>query len=412
MSVLLELNDWQLSCFDSNANCFYQQAAAAVADDGGLVFGNAALAHSRSKPQSFNGQYLSRLNTESLPQPIGPAHNNADLVYHQLQDLRQQHSVKEVAVAAPAHYSDEQLGLLLGIASEAGIAIKGFVDSALAHGVANNGRYQLLDIGMNYAYLSDIEALDGELRVVGSSTIERLGMINIIDAWLQVIANSFMQSSRFDPLHSAASEQQAFDQAFRWISSGVPNDPSVTVTLDGTTRQADVTPTQLSEAIRQRMPTGELNNAEHLVLTPRANSISSLQSLLSDFTETISTSPGDVMTLLQLQQKQNAAEPTRITEFRGTTSAVRQPSSPAGHNDQAETKSDEQSYPPATHLLADHQAIPLTAETLQFFFDEDGLLRPGADVRVNGSAPTRAKLRCADQVQLLDQTWVAIRIAN
>ena len=86
-------------------------------------------------------------------------------------------------------------------------------------------------------------------------------------------------------MHSAASEQQAFDQAFRWISSGVPNDPSVTVTLDGTTRQADVTPTQLSEAIRQRMPTGELNNAEHLVLTPRANSISSLQSLLSDFTE-------------------------------------------------------------------------------------------------------------------------------
>ena len=85
------------------------------------------------------------------------------------------------------------MGLLLGIASEAGIAIKGFVDSALAHGVANNGRYQLLDIGMNYAYLSDIEALDGELRVVGSTTIERLGMINIIDAWLQVIANSFTE---------------------------------------------------------------------------------------------------------------------------------------------------------------------------------------------------------------------------
>ena len=38
MSVLLELNDWQLSCFDSNANCFYQQAAAAVADGNGDLY--------------------------------------------------------------------------------------------------------------------------------------------------------------------------------------------------------------------------------------------------------------------------------------------------------------------------------------------------------------------------------------
>ena len=75
----VERNDWQLSRFDSNANCFYRQAAAAVADEGGVVFGNAALAQSRSKPQSFNGQYPSRLNTESLPQPIGLSDNNADL---------------------------------------------------------------------------------------------------------------------------------------------------------------------------------------------------------------------------------------------------------------------------------------------------------------------------------------------
>ena len=147
MSVLLELNDWQLSCFDSNANCFYQQAAAAVADDGGLVFGNAALAQSRRKPQSFNGQYLSN----SIP---NHCHNPSDrpittqICHHQLQDLRQ-HSVSEVAVAAPAHYSDEQLGLLLGIASEAGIAIKGVLSTARPMASQSNGRYQLLDIGMN-----------------------------------------------------------------------------------------------------------------------------------------------------------------------------------------------------------------------------------------------------------------------
>ena len=202
MSFLLELNDWQLGCFDSKANCIYQQAAAAAVDGNRLLFGDAALAQSRTTPQSFNAQYLSRLDTEPLPQPIGAARNNADLLYHQLQELRQAHDVTEVAVATPAHYSDEQLGLLLGIASEAGITIKGFIDSALAHATQSNSRYQLFDISLNQAHLTDIEARDGELRVIGSTVLERLGIINIIDAWLQVIANSFMQTSRFDPLHS------------------------------------------------------------------------------------------------------------------------------------------------------------------------------------------------------------------
>ena len=289
MSFLLEPNDWQLGCFDSKSNCIYQQAAAAAVDGNRLLFGDAALAQSRTTPQSFNAQYLSRLDTEPLPQPIGAARNNADLLYHQLQELRQAHDVTEVAVATPAHYSDEQLGLLLGIASEAGITIKGFIDSALAHATQSNSRYQLFDISLNQAHLTDIEARDGELRVIGSTVLERLGIINIIDAWLQVIANSFMQTSRFDPLHSAESEQQVFDQALGLINRSLPNDLNISVTQDGTNRRADLSATQLSEAIRQRLPASDLKDVGPLVLTPRASSISGLRSLLEDITENVST---------------------------------------------------------------------------------------------------------------------------
>ena len=410
MSFLLELNDWQLGCFDSKANCIYQQAAAAAVDGNRLLFGDAALAQSRTTPQSFNAQYLSRLDTEPLPQPIGAARNNADLLYHQLQELRQAHDVTEVAVATPAHYSDEQLGLLLGIASEAGITIKGFIDSALAHATQSNSRYQLFDISLNQAHLTDIEARDGELRVIGSIVLERLGIINIIDAWLQVIANSFMQTSRFDPLYSADSEQQVFDQALSWINRSLPNDLNISVTQDGTNRRADLSAIQLSEAIRQRLPASDLEDVGPLVLTPRASSISGLRSLLEDLTEDVSTSSGEVATLLQLQQQQDTSEPTRITEYRGAPDAPRSTSDHRAGTTNEDSKT--QNYPPATHLLADHQAIPLTAGSLQDYFDEDGLLRPGADVKINGNAPTRAKLRCADEVQLLEQTWVAIRIAD
>jgi hypothetical protein len=61
-------------------------------------------------------------------------------------------------------------------------------------------------------------------------------------------------------------------------------------------------------------------------------------------------------------------------------------------------------------LFADHHAIPLTAPAFGTYFDEDGLLRPNADVIVNGAAPTSARLRCADQVLLAQQTWIAIRV--
>ena len=140
------------------------------------------------------------------------------------------------------------------------------------------------------------------------------------------------------------------------------------------------------------MPTGELNNAEHLDLTPRANSISSLQSLLSDFTETISTSTGDVMTLLQLQQQQNAAEPTVSPSFEVQQAQFvnRRVQPVILIKKRDKIRRTKLSCDTFTGRSSSH--FPLTAGSFKFFFDEDGLLRPGADVRVNGSAPTRAKV--------------------
>ena len=44
MSHLLELNDWQLSCYTEQGQCIYEQAAAAFAKDNQVTFGGPALA--------------------------------------------------------------------------------------------------------------------------------------------------------------------------------------------------------------------------------------------------------------------------------------------------------------------------------------------------------------------------------
>ena len=93
MSHLLELNDWQLSCYTEQGQCIYQQAAAAFAQDDQMTFGGPALAQGRIQPQTFNIQYLSRLSTEVLPRAIGPAQNYADLIYHHLRAIQAEHGV-------------------------------------------------------------------------------------------------------------------------------------------------------------------------------------------------------------------------------------------------------------------------------------------------------------------------------
>lgn len=407
MTHLLELNDWQLSCFTSNGDCVYRQSAAAAEQDGGIVFGDIALGQSRTHPQKFNAQYLARLNTEALPQPIGPAHNHADLIYHQLKALKLDYQIESITIATPAHYSDEQLGLLLGIALEAGINVTGFVDNAFAHSTRTSGRYHLLDVGLNHAYLSELHVSNNLVKVVGATILERIGIISIVDAWLQVVASTFMQSSRFDPLHSAESEQQAFDQAFNWINSGLPDDPQITVSVDGVARKADITTTQLFAAIEQRLPKAQLLETENLILTPRAQSIPGVEVLLKDSLESVSLSQANFMALMQIQQQQAHGEPTRITQYQG---AVTTDSAAVAARESNSSESTEPNKPPATHLLADHHAVPLTATALGAYFDEDGLLRPNADVIVNGAAPTSARLRCADQVLLPQQTWIAIRV--
>ena len=408
MSHLLELNDWQLSCYTEQGQCIYQQAAAAFAKDDQVTFGGPALAQGRIQPQTFNIQYLSRLSTEVLTRAIGPAQNHADLLYHHLRAITAEHGVTTVVVATPAHYSDEQLGLLLGIADEAGLNIQGFVDAALGHTTATaTADFHLFDIGLNQTNLSELIVDQAHIRVGSTSVFEGSGILGIVEAWLQVIANAFLQSSRFDPLHSAETEQQAFDQALAWITQGMPNDPQVTIDVDGQPRKADIPHTQLMSALEMRLPLGELKDLETIGLTPRIASIPGLSEHLSDRCQHVVTVTNDPQQLLKLYEPFAGDAPIRVVQGPlATSNATAADTAPRPKKTEADNTS------PATHLLAEHHALALTADAVRAYFDEDGLLRPGAEVLVNGTAPTRARLRCGDEVQSPMATWVAIRLSD
>ena len=283
------------------------------------------------------------------------------------------------------------------------------MDAALGHATATStANYHLFDIGLNQTNLSELIVDQAEVRVGGASVFEGSGILGIVDAWLQVIANAFLQSSRFDPLHSAETEQQAFDQALAWITQGLPNDPQVTIDVDGHPRKADIPHSQLMSALEMRLPLGELKDLQTIGLTPRIASIPGLSSeLLSDRCHHVVTMTHDPQQLLTLYEPFAEGAPIRVVQGQlATTSATATDATPRTTKTAADNTS------PATHLLNEHHALALTAEAVRAYFDEDGLLRPGAEVLVNGAAPTRARLRCGDEVQSPIATWVAIRISE
>ena len=315
MSHLLEINDWRLSCYTPQGQCIYQQAAAALAQNDQLIFGDAALAQSRVQPQTFNVQYLSRLSAEALPRPMGPAQNQADLIYYHLRSMQNEYALSDVVVAAPAQHSDEQLGLLLGIADEAGLSIQGFVDSALGHALHTQiDTHHVFDIGLNHTSLNELHVEQGQLRIGGNSVFEGNGVLGIVDAWLHVIASAFLQSSRFDPLHSAATEQQAFDQALSWITQGLPDDPQVSIDVDGHPRTADIPRAALMSALRQRLSVADLRNVKTLGLTTRISSIPGVCELLGETFEHIEISKTQLEELLALNETRDGNGPTRIVQ--------------------------------------------------------------------------------------------------
>ena len=83
MTLLLELNDAELSLYRDGAP-IYQQPAVAHVSDTGNRFGDEALKMTRLLPQQANQQYLSRLNADPLPVAGKQAANHADLVYQHL----------------------------------------------------------------------------------------------------------------------------------------------------------------------------------------------------------------------------------------------------------------------------------------------------------------------------------------
>lgn len=212
----------------------------ALAQGQDLLLGRAAAAWVRREPAKVMNEHFHRLSTDPLPQPLERARTHADLIHAQLQGLWQAGADPsgEAVLAVPGVWNREQLALLLGIADACAFDAVGLIDSALltlaGAGPLAAGHHSVIDGGLHQGLVSTFTQHPERLERTAVSPLPAAALTDLEDCWLSAIADQFVAETRFDPLHTGASEQALFDALPGWLEAlGRGEAPEAALTING-----------------------------------------------------------------------------------------------------------------------------------------------------------------------------------
>jgi hypothetical protein len=204
----------------------YREPGFALLDQN-LTTGSDAFARSRIDPRRVQHRYWTNLGTEPLAVQNFGHLTAADLASRQLEQMwaAAGNDARELVLAVPASMQAAELGLLLGIARELGLPVVAMVDAAIA---ATRRQYKgavpvHVDVSLHATTLTRI-VQPGRAQFDRAEVLEDCGLYALYDAWLHAIAEAFVQQSRFDPLHTAETEQMVLDNLPGWVQEASRRD--------------------------------------------------------------------------------------------------------------------------------------------------------------------------------------------
>ncbi len=220
MAILsAHLNDAGIT-FVNEEKIICQEPGFALIENNNLITGSEAFANASIKPRQIQNEYWSNLQIELLSDYKFKNFSSADLVNSQLKKIWQSASKKndQLVIAIPAYMSHENIGLLLGIAEELNIPVTYVCDAAVC---ATRRQYKdaaliHLDLSLHSILLTRINQ-KGCAQIDRSVIVKDCGLLSLYEKWLSIISEAFVRQSRFDPLHSADTEQLIRDQLPYWL---------------------------------------------------------------------------------------------------------------------------------------------------------------------------------------------------
>ena len=218
----------------------------ALAEKQGLTVGVAAERKAHLYPRQILNQFWDQLNIEPLEQPNPFAQNHAEIAFAHFAHIWQtvkQHG-REMVIAVPSFFNKEHLGFILGITRELGIPVKGFVPQAVAAVPEQLPEGLLLHLDL-HLHRFEVTRLEREEQLSQKDSIAAAGngLSKLYRRWVDAIAEEFVRSTRFDPLHQAASEQELYDR-LPWILEQLRRNPDVYFEMTGGSKIYHVTLTR------------------------------------------------------------------------------------------------------------------------------------------------------------------------
>lgn len=187
----------------------------AIPEKKGLLVGNAAADKAHLFPLQVMNRFWDQLNTEPLEQKSSHAQNHAEVACVHLSHIWENikmHGDKMI-VAVPDYYGREELGLFLGIARELSIPVKGFVSLPVAASCNPRPDSILIHLDIHLHRFEIVYLHQGE-RLTRKSAVnsQDISLEQLYRGWVESIAEEFVRTTRFDPLHEAATEQEIYNR--------------------------------------------------------------------------------------------------------------------------------------------------------------------------------------------------------
>ncbi|MEM8547414.1 MAG: FHA domain-containing protein [Pseudomonadota bacterium] len=234
--VIVDLTDNALRVHDGGQTVDVSVGYASVIEGAVTAIGRSAFANAKRHPRRTHNDFWYRLSAEPMESASGLS--RADLVAAQWQALvpLERLAGRSVILILPSFWQRDALALLLGILKTSGVEVAGMIDAAVA---ATRDYYQdqvLLHVDITLHCASVVRLVQSRERseLDDARAIEGSGWVALMEDWVKFFAAQFVRQCRFDPLHSAETEQLLFDALPVWLTDiEKRDDVSVTLTAGG-----------------------------------------------------------------------------------------------------------------------------------------------------------------------------------
>ena len=199
----------------------FQSPGFALVTEDTLEIGEFAENHSRMQPTNSFNKYWHELNLEPISHSRKLRHH-ADLAYAQLVHLTGMADIsQEVILSVPSNFSQEQLGILLGLARQTAFRPVGIVNTALVDSISALRKSQVLhaDLQLHQIVLTLLAREENVLKVEKVVQVPGVGKQNFMNLMMQVATDLFIGQCRFNPQHDANSEQDLYNLLLTWLSN-------------------------------------------------------------------------------------------------------------------------------------------------------------------------------------------------